>query len=139
MDEGEEVFGTPVVPCGDVAEMLEFVDASLDAVAEFVVSLVQPPRPFARWIGWDDASRARAPDFVPKGTRIEGCVRDHGFGLLAFDQGRRMEKVMGLAWREHRTQWPPQRVAQQVDLGRQTSSGTPQSLIFGPPFPLAAC
>jgi hypothetical protein len=26
-----------------------------------------------------------------------------------------------------------------VDLGGQSASGTPQRLIFAPPFPLAAC
>jgi hypothetical protein len=48
-------------------------------------------------------------------------------------------QVVRLAGREHRPQGPPQRVAQEMDFGRQTSSGTPQRLILGPPFPLAAC
>ena len=47
--------------------------------------------------------------------------------------------VASLAGGEDEAQGPAARVGQGVDLGGQSSSGTPQSLIPGPPFPLAAC
>jgi hypothetical protein len=31
------------------------------------------------------------------------------------------------------------RIGEDMNFGRQSSSGTPQSLILAPPFPVAAC
>src|SRR5690606_34055927 len=46
--------------------------------------------------------------------------------------------VIGLPRRDQEPQRTPQRVAEHVDLGGQSTSGTPQRLILGPPFPVAA-
>jgi hypothetical protein len=46
---------------------------------------------------------------------------------------------MGLSGREKEAQRPAQRVGEHVDFSGQSSSGTPQSLILAPPFPVAAC
>jgi hypothetical protein len=44
-----------------------------------------------------------------------------------------------LASRDPKAQRPSERIGQHMDLGRQSTSGTPQRLILGPPFPVAAC
>ena len=46
---------------------------------------------------------------------------------------------MALADGKDEAHRPAERVAGHVDLGGQSTSGTPQSLILAPPFPLAAC
>jgi len=47
--------------------------------------------------------------------------------------------VMHLAAGQDEAQGAALGVGEGVDLGGQSASGTPQRLIFGPPFPLAAC
>jgi hypothetical protein len=44
-----------------------------------------------------------------------------------------------LAGCDDEPQRSPKRVRQHVDLCGQSASGTPQRLILGPPFPVAAC
>jgi hypothetical protein len=41
-------------------------------------------------------------------------------------------EIAGLTWREDEAQRSAKRIGQQMDFGCQSSSGTPQSLIFGP-------
>jgi len=55
------------------------------------------------------------------------------------EQGRRLGDVTNLPSRDNEAQRAAQRIGQHMDLGRQTTSRTPQRLIFGPPFQLAAC
>src|SRR5205085_12699684 len=51
--------------------------------------------------------------------------------------------LMHLAAREQEAQRPSERVGEQMNLGRQSTSGTPQSLVRSPflaaPLPVAAC
>jgi hypothetical protein len=46
---------------------------------------------------------------------------------------------MNLTRGEEEAQRPAEPFGEHVNLGRQSSSGTPQSLVAGPPFPVAAC
>jgi hypothetical protein len=48
--------------------------------------------------------------------------------------------VIHLAARDEKVQGKAQFIGEQMNLGRQTSSGTPQSLVFAPFLrPVAAC
>ncbi len=73
--------------------------------------------------------------------RVIALVCDDGFGLAAFQQQDRLGVLGGLPGRDAEGDRQPGFVHQQVDLGAQTSSGTPQSRVFGAPFlrPAAAC
>jgi hypothetical protein len=50
-----------------------------------------------------------------------------------------LRDVADLAGRHDKAQGTPECIGQHMDLSRQSTSGTPQRLILGPPFPLAAC
>jgi len=71
--------------------------------------------------------------------RIVSFVGDDRFGFDSLEQRMRVVDVMDLARAEQQSQRPPQGVNQQVDLGRQSSSTSPHSLIGAPPFPVTAC
>jgi hypothetical protein len=50
-----------------------------------------------------------------------------------------MDRVAGLAAGEKETDWSAQAVDRHMPFAGQSSSGTPQSLVFDPPFwPVAA-
>ena len=54
MDEGAEVTCAPIVSCCDASEVFEFVDASLDAVAQLVEGEVVGDEPFPGGIAGND-------------------------------------------------------------------------------------
>ena len=51
----------------------------------------------------------------------------------------RLRHVVGLSRCDDQAQRAIPTITSHVDFGAQTSSGTPQSLCRGPPFPVAAC
>ncbi len=57
----------------------------------------------------------------------------------AFKQLRRLGNVATLAGCQDDLDGPSFAVGRHMDLGGQSSSGTPQSLVAVPPFPVAAC
>ena len=65
---------------------------------------------------------------------VISAVGDDIAGPEAGDQGERMGGIMGLAAGEEEADRPAQRVDRDVPLARQSASGTPQSLVFAPPF-----
>ena len=64
-----------------------------------------------------------------------------GVTVIGFvgEQRRRLGDVANLSGSDDEAERTAERVGQHVDLGGQSASGAPQRLIFGPPFPLAAC
>lgn len=139
MDECEEVFGSSVVSSGEAPEVLELVEASLDAVAEPVDGRVVGDGDLAGACRGDDGFGVHGCDGLAQVVVVIGPVGQHGLRLEAFEQGLCGQVVVPLAGSEHEAQRPAERVADHVDLGGQTTSGTPQRLSFGPPFPAAAC
>ena len=139
MNECEEVDGTPVVSCCDASEVLELVEEALDAVAPPVGVVIVGDERLSGWVARDDDSGACGRDEGAQGIAVVGLVGDDGAGAEPFEQGRRGRDVAGLSRGEDEAQRSPLAVGQRVDLGGQTSSGTPQSLIAVPPFPVAAC
>ena len=70
---------------------------------------------------------------------VVGGVGDDVAGAATFEQGGRLGDVAGLSRCEDEAQGAAKAVGEHVDLGGQSASGTPQSLILAPPFPVAAC
>ena len=139
MDEGEEVDGSPVVSGCDSAEMLELVEASFDLIAQLVEGEVVGDEAFSGWVAGDDGLGALAGDEFAQGVAVIGLVSDHVVGLEALKQGGRLRGIAALTRGEDNAHRAPPTVDGEVDLGGQSSSGSPQSLVLAPPFPVAAC
>ena len=90
---------------------------------------------------WDDRDRAQAFHLGDDFGRVIAFVRDHGFSVLAFQQIDGLGIFRSLSGRDAEVHRQPQFVGQQVNFGAQSTSGTPQSRVFGAPFlrPAAAC
>ena len=74
------------------------------------------------------------------GVRIVALVGEHGLGLVLAQQRDGLGAVIDLAARDQKVQGQAELIAEQMNLGRQTSSGTPQSLVRAPFLrPVAAC
>ena len=84
--------------------------------------------------GWDHGYRAQAFDFGHDGSRVIALVGQYSLGLTAFQQRQGFGVFGCLACGQTEGDGLAQAVGQQVDLGAQSTSGTPQSLVFGAPF-----
>jgi hypothetical protein len=139
MNEGEEAGVEPVETGWEASEVFKLVEASFDPIARFVEVSVVRDDDLARSVGGDDRLHSRLGDLVSEGVAVIGLVIHESVALDAVDHGRRGDDVMDLTTGEHEAEGASQSVGQHMDLGGQSSSGTPQRLIFGPPFPVAAC
>ncbi len=132
MDETQEVTGTSVVAGCDAAEVLELVETALDAVAHLVGIEVVGNWVFPRRVAGNDGFGPGFGDDPPQLIGIICLVSQHPTGLEPFEQGGRLGDIAPLARREDDAQGAAPAVGRQMDLGGQSASGTPQSLI--PPF-----
>src|SRR5215471_13553307 len=139
MDAGEEVDSAAIVACSDVAEMLEFVEEALDPITQPIGNFVVRDDDFAGLDGWDDGFGAGVGDQVAQPIAVVGFVCDHAISSEIGQQLRRGGDVVCLTTRQDETQGATERIGDGMDLGGQSSSGTPQSLVAVPPFPVAAC
>lgn len=80
----------------------------------------------------DDGVGAHAGDLFAQALAVIGFVGQHRFGSLAFEQTGGRGNVAGLARRDAEPQRSAERVGDHLDLGRQSTSGTPQRLIHAP-------
>lgn len=87
----------------------------------------------------DHGSCVACRDDRPQSIAVVGFVGKHGAAGLAVEQGRRLGDVADLSGRDDEAERTAERIGQHMDFGGQSTSGTPQRLIFGPPFPFAAC
>lgn len=119
--------------------MFELADGSLDDVAPFVdFGIEVSGSVHARSLG-DDRSGADGLDMVEHGVSVIGLVGDDVSRGEADEQRQRMVGIVGLSTGQEETNWPAKRVDGDVPLAGQSPSGTPQSLVFDPPFwPVAA-
>jgi hypothetical protein len=139
MDECHEVAGPAIETGGEAPEMLELVEATLDAVAGLVDRRVMRDRDFARAGRWNDRGHTGVRDQLAQLVAVVGFVGDDGATVYPVEQRGGCSDVMGLAACEDEAQRAAKRVGEHMDFGGQSSSGTPQSLILAPPFPVAAC
>jgi hypothetical protein len=122
------------------AEVLDSIEAAFDAVAEFVEGPVVWPLHFTADLGWDDGDGTHGLDGGDDGVGVIASVRHVDLGLTTGQQGRRFGELSGLASGKPEGDGLARAVGQQMDLGAQSTSGTPQSLVFAPFLrPVAAC
>lgn len=138
MDEAGEMNGASVV-AGEASEVLETTEASLDLVAMFVDAGIVRDRDPSVAPGGDDCRGVHGRDLVPQGISIIRFIGENCLGALAFEQIGGRGDVARLPGRDSEPQGPAKRVGKHVDLGGQSTSGTPQRLVLCPPFPAAAC
>ncbi len=139
MEEGEEVGVSAVEAGGDAAKVFELVKAAFDAVAGAIEEAVVRDRHLAVGLGRNDGGHAPDGEEGAQSVAVIGFVGDETAALDPGQQDRGTGDVGGLARSQPQAQRTPQAIAEQVNLGGQASSGTPQSLVAGPPFPVAAC
>jgi hypothetical protein len=139
VEEGEEVIGAAIIACGEPSEVLELVETALDAVSEFVLAPVVFERVFADGVGRNDRFCADGANGITERAAVVGGIGKNAFGFEAFDHRGSLDDIVFLSGRKFEAQRSSQRIRQHMDFGRQSSSGTPQSLVARPPFPVAAC
>ena len=139
-DEGlEAVFGF-FVACGESTKTLEFAEAAFDAIALFVEIFVVFALHLAVAFGWDHGFGSHGFNVLYDGVRVVALVGQHGHGLVLAQQLNGLGTVIYLAAGDKKIQGQAQLIGEQMNLGRQTSSGTPQSLVRAPFLrPVAAC
>lgn len=131
--------GAPIEARGETPEVLELVEAAFNAVAGLVEALVEWKRVRPLGVGGDHCLSTHGADRLSERIAVISRIGDDGFGLTAFEQQGRSNDVVNLTGGEEKAQRPTEPFDEHVYLGRQSSSGTPQSLVARPPFPVAAC
>lgn len=139
MDEAGEVRGSSVIACGEAPEVFEPAEAALDPIALLVDVDVVRNDDLAGSVGRDDRCCPHIGDDRAQRVAVIGLVGKHGFADLVVEQGRRLGDVASLSGCDDESERATKCIGQHMDLRGQPTSGTPQRLIFGPPFPLAAC
>lgn len=139
-DEGFEAGFGFFVSRGESAKTLEFAEAALDPVALFVEIFVVLALYLAVPFGWNHGFCSHGFNVLNDGVGIVALVGKHGLSLVLAQQLDGLGAVIHLAARDEKVQGKAQFIGEQMNLGRQTSSGTPQSLVFAPFLrPVAAC
>lgn len=87
----------------------------------------------------DDGFSPNVGDDGAQGVAVIGLIGKNAFGPEPFEQGRRLGDIAALTGRQDQAQRASATVDGHMDLGGQSTSGTPQSLVLVPPFPVAAC
>jgi hypothetical protein len=139
MKGSEEMDIAAVIAGGDAAKMFEPVEAALDAVTEPIGFDVMTNDGAARAFGRNHGFGAEVGDEAAKAVAVVAPVSDDPTRSLPFEEGRCLREIVCLTGRENEAQRSAECVGKKVDFGGQSTSRTPQSLIFGPPFPVAAC
>ena len=128
------------VSCGESSEVLESVEASFDAVAKFVEGWIMRSLDFAADFGRDHGHGPHGLDRSDDRGGIIAAIGHDDLRLTACQQGQRFGELGGLTGGEAEGDRLSQAVGQQMNLGAQSTSGTPQSLVFAPFLrPVAAC
>ena len=119
--------------------MFELIEEPLDSVPEFVGLGVVWDLDFSVALGGNDSLYIGLLDHFTQRIGVVRLVSDDAVGRLTLQQVSRRGDIMGFAAGQNEAQRPTFCIGEGVNFGGQSSSGTPQSLVFGPPFPLAAC
>ena len=89
----------------------------------------------------DDDLSAHRFDVGDDGAGVIAAVGDNRLRRAACEQRQGLRLFGGLSRGQAKGQRLAETVGEQVDLGAQSASASPQSLVFGAPFlrPAAAC
>lgn len=138
MYERSEVNGASFITRGKSPEVFQPIETPLDAVSMFVDGRIVGDGDLASAVGRDDRLGIHGLDRGPQGIAVIGFVAQYGFACMAFEKRRCLRDVTDLTGRYNETQWTAERIGQHVDLGGQSTSGTPQRLTIFARAALAA-
>ncbi len=129
-----------VVSGSQMAELFQAGEAAFNAVTLFIEFFIVGALLFAIGLGRNDHLASHRFDMFDDGVRVIAFVGQHRLGSSLAQQGEGLGAVVDVSTREEKAQRLAELIAEQMNLGGQTSSGTPQSLVR-PPFlrPVAAC
>jgi len=139
MDESAEMDSSSVITSSKSTPVLEAVKASFDAIALLVQFGVVGNECLSIALGRNYRQRLDLLDVLAQRIAVIGFIGQYGLSALAFEQRLGGGAVVHLCGGNTKPHRPTQCVGKHVDFCRQSASGTPQRLTFGPPFPLAAC
>ena len=126
-DCGLEVLLELVEACGEPSQLLEVSEGSFDAIALLIEGFVEGSLHQAHAAGWNDGFDATLGEVVQDRVGVVALVREHGYGLSVAEQRQGLGAIVRLAAGKHEAERQAERVGEQVNLGRQTSSIPPQS------------
>jgi hypothetical protein len=109
-------------------------DGTLDPVAFLVDFGVEVATSVHAGALRDDGPGADRLGMVEDGVAVIGPVGDEMGRPEALDKGESMGGIIGLSAGQEEADRPSERVDRDVPLRAQSASGTPQSLVFTPPF-----
>ena len=139
-DEGCEVLLEFFVACCASSEVLESGEASFDAIALSIEFFIVSPLLFSVGFGGHDRDRSHGLDVVQDGLAVIALVGQDPLRLSLSEQIDGLGAIVDLTAGHQEVHGQAQFVGQQMNLRRQTSSGTPQSLVRSPFLrPVAAC
>ena len=136
MNVSQEVSGELVIASGNAAKILEAAKAALDGVAALVGPLVEGMDDNAIGFVGNDRRCAVFDDLGAQPVAVVALVGEklrHQWRERQ-DIGRR-GNVGILARGQVKDDWPAERIAQPVDLGRAPTARAADGLILLPPFP----
>ena len=124
---------------GDATVELEFAKTPFDEIALRVELFVMAVLMFAGALGWNDRLHSVGSDERSNLIGVIAFVGNHRLGRLPGQQRRGALAISFLSCGQQQAQRSAQSIAKHVDLGGQSSTGSPQSLLTRPLFPVAAC
>jgi len=131
MDGGEEVSGGLVVAGCDRAKLLEFGEEVFDQVARRVKMPIEFPGCLSVGLRWDhhflSGGQERLDDPV---VGVEGFVGEQDVRLHVWQQFIRAHEVVDLSAGQVESNRVSEGINQRMDLGAQSTSGSPDCLIF---------
>jgi hypothetical protein len=136
MNGGQEIAGELVVSSGDPAKILETAEAALDDVSSLVGPLVEGVDDDAVGFVGNNRLCVALDDLGAQVVAVVALVGDeraHGWGER--QNIGRGGNVGVLARGQMKNDWPAERIAQRMDLGRAAAARTADGLSVLPPFP----
>jgi len=128
-----------VEPRGDSTVELEFAETAFDEITLCVKLFVVAVLMCAGALGGDNRLHSVGPDERSNFIGIIAFVGNHRLGRLSGQQRRGALAIRFLSSAQQQAQRPAQRIAEHMNFGGQSSTGSPQSLLTRPLFPVAAC
>lgn len=128
-----------VEPCCDATVELEFAETAFDEISLRIELLIVTVLVFASAFGRDYSLHSLGSDECSNFVGIITFVGDHRLGGVSGQQRRGALAVSLLPSGQQQAQRSSQGIAEHMNLGGQSSTGSPQSLLARPLFPVAAC
>ena len=128
-----------VEPCCDTTVDFEFAETAFDEIALRIELFVVSVLVFASALGWNNRLHSFGSNERSDLVGIITFIGNHRLGGVSGQQCRGALAVGLLPSGQQQAQWPSQRIAKQMNLRGQSATGSPQSLLTRPLFPVAAC